>query len=327
LKKTKKLFWLPASLVLAFLCILIFLNLSSDWNGDRRFTVVMQNIYPEGSETENELGIISLEASSGRGIYFYINPDIMLDLPYGFKTYPSSSVYRLGELENNRGGGHLLERSVELSLGVKTDGYIVAKNKQFFLAREKKDFSVFKKDNFSLIRGLPFLYRLMIGNLESDLSPTEKFRFWNAVRNIRLDQLEFVNLAHTTSVYREKLPDKSEVYRIDAVNFDHNHFGSFEDRGIRFEEISVEVQNASGEEKVATLFARVLKNFGVKVIARSTANVLINRECTVISANHKAKTSRLVEIMATDYNCIPEFSDNENAQADLMVILGRNFIK
>src|SRR3989344_4335568 len=204
--------------------LLIYLKFSPGWHGDRRFTVVFHNIYPERESGENDLALVSLEPSSQRGIYLYISPTILLDLPYGYKTYPSSSVFRLGALESgDAAGGHLLQKSLELSLGVKIDAFVAAKNIWFDLSKKKREFDNFKRDNFTLYKGLPFLFRLLTDKYVSNLNFSEKLRFFLKMRKIRLDQLEFVNLAESSSVYPEILPDKTEVWHIDQINFDHNN--------------------------------------------------------------------------------------------------------
>lgn len=320
--------WFLPFAFIPLVLILIYLKFSAGWHGDRRFTVVFHNIYPETESGENDLALVSLEPSSQRGIYLYISPKILLDLPYGYKTYPSSSVFRLGALESgDAAGGHLLQKSLELSLGVKTDAFVAAKNNWFDLSKNKGELDNFKRDNFTLYKGLPFLFRLLTDKYVSNLNFSEKIRFFLKMRKIRLDQLEFVNLAESSSVYPEILPDKTEVWHIDQINFDHNNFSRFEDRLVRLEDISLEVENASDEEKVATLFARVLKNYGVKVVARLTAKKIMAENCLLYLYSGEAAESHIAEIMVNDYNCRQEKRFDENSQADIRVVLGEKFIK
>ena len=63
------------------------------WDGISRFTIVFQSI--SNSESgENELVIFSIEPRQHRAVYIVVPVELQLNVPYGYKTYLASQVYK-----------------------------------------------------------------------------------------------------------------------------------------------------------------------------------------------------------------------------------------
>ena len=101
------------------------------WDGKSRFTILMQNISESTKADQKNLIIFSIEPAKSRAIFLLIPANTMLDLPYGYDTYPAFSIYQLGELDQNRGGGLLLSKSIETTFGVVVDGYLLSNNENY----------------------------------------------------------------------------------------------------------------------------------------------------------------------------------------------------
>ena len=123
----KRWLWYFLSATFIFLIILagsIFFGEKTIWDGQRRFTVVFQE-YSVSPNPESYVYVFSIEPRLNRAIFLPIPGNVLLEAPYGYKTYPASSIFLLGELDNKRGGGKLLAKSIEGTLGIFVDGYYI----------------------------------------------------------------------------------------------------------------------------------------------------------------------------------------------------------
>ena len=122
-RSPKKVF--PLWLILIFVPIIsIFLvfQVFRRWDGKSRFTIVIQNIDKDNKSEDYSLSIITLEPETKKSAFIHISPDFIIDIPYGYKLYPVYSVYKLGALDRDRGGGQLLKKAWKPRLVLKQTG-------------------------------------------------------------------------------------------------------------------------------------------------------------------------------------------------------------
>lgn len=315
----------PPLLLIVVLSSLVYVlaNLNTAWDKKSRFSLLLET-------PDSDLLLLSVEPSQEKAVFLLIPANTQMDLPYGYKTYPASSIYRLGELDKTRGGGILFKKSIETTLGVKIDGFIIFSDSSLLKwPKSRTELAAFKKSAFSYFSGFNFFLQFVGGNVTSDLNFSQKLAFFNSVRRLRSDQIQFSDLGEGILGKDIILPDQSKVIRIDPEAFDFHLGNNFQDFRLRTEEITLEVVNASGLERIASQFARVLNHLGSNVIAKTTAKENIKEVCTLYFLNEKSAQSLITEILKKDYAC--EENNNKvrefQSAADIIIILGEEFIK
>lgn len=322
------LFMAALFLLLVFFIINIFNT--SIWDGQKRFTFIMQNISRNTTARDKNMAVFSIEPKKANGIYLLIQANTIFELPYGYDTYPAFSIYQLGELDKKRGGGALLKKSIETTLGVAVDGYLLSnQDLHLDLPKNREEYVKFKQNFFSFFSGINFLRQIMIGgeNIFSDLSFMDRWKLWNTIRKLRPERIQFISLADTTMVNRDQLPDGSQVYLIDKEAFDTTLKNSFQDSVIRNSKITLEVQNATSQEKVANWFSRIIEHLGADVILKTTAKKVQQQPCRLEYADKSSGQSDIAAKLKDKYDCSEVhgvFTDN---QTDIKIILGEGFIK
>jgi hypothetical protein len=290
------------------------------WDGKRRFTIIV-NTTP--------FLIFSIEPKTQRAIVFLIPENTFAEVPYGYGDYPLSSVFRLGELDKKKGGGFLLSRAVEDTFGILVDGFIsyqpdVNSN---LLLNNLSEIREYKKKHFSL-KSIPSILIRFFGqkHFMSNISLIDTMKLWYSIYNIRMDKITYINLKEEERyLNEEKLPDGSNFYKVDSDIFDFLLSSHFEDYDIRVENISVEVINASNKDKVATNMARILKNLGVNVLAKSTASDTLKDSCFVKLKDSKLRNSKIIDRLKRHYQC--QIREDKILQdIDIEIIFGEDFI-
>lgn len=313
-------------LLFLFTVYIFIIFLQNGWDGKSRFTLVMQNIADNNDTEAYDLAVFSVEPNESRGNFLMVSSQFMLDIPYGYKMYPVYSVYKLGELDEKLSGGTLLKKSIEATFGIKTDRYLLIKNKSIFRFPDNGDkFREFKKNNFSLISGMDFL-RLMFISSDTDLKFAEKIKFFLSVRRLKSADFEYINIENTRASKKVKIPDNSEVSTLDTEVFDQMNQTSFQDIRVRREGYTIEVQNASGKEKIAGQFSRILERMGANVIFITTAEKESAEACLLNFHSEDSRKSVIASILKKIYLC-HEDEKNKSATSDIKVIIGRNFLK
>ena len=327
--RKKIILWRISILIIAFnISLVIFLSFKNGWDGVNRFTIVLQNIDKRNKATDYGLAVISVEPKMHQGVYLYLKPNFLMEAPYGYKTYPLYSIYKLGELDTLRGGGKLLKKAVESTIGIKTDRYLLFKNKEAMkLPDTREKLSEFKRDNFRLITGLPFIKTMITAGIVTDMSFWERLRFFWAVRNLRLDQMMYLDPTESAAGRKEELPDRTQIYTLDWELYDNFILNDFQDIRIREENFTIEVQNASGGEKIARQFARILNHMGAHVVFTTTAIETNKNYCQIKFYNAKARQSIIAQILKKDYNCREDNQNINQSAADIKVVIGEGFLK
>lgn len=316
---------LLAALFFLFFYAIFKIVANNRWDGNRRFTVLFHNLpKKDGSLDTANIGMLSVEPRGERAAYFYIPFNTFLDVPFGYKNYLAASVYGLGELDEKRKGAELLARSLETTFAVAVDSYMIASNDFFLQFPESYENLKKIKSSIPFFGGVIFFPKIKI---MTNLSFLDRFRLWNTIRKLRLDQIEYINLENNKSLREESLPDGTKVKMVDKDMFDFTVGDNFFDSFVRKEQISIEIVNAADEERLATEVSRVIKLLGGNVISRLTAKNTQSASCTLYFANPKAKSGIIVERLKKHYRCQISNESIDTARSDIKVILGKDFVK
>ncbi len=303
----------------------------SIWDGKRRITLVMQNLPQQDNELSDYLGIFTIEPEKKNAFFLLIPGNTLLDVPYGYKKFPAASVYRLGELDRQRGGGKLLAKSMEISFGYSIEGFMVEyKKNPSLIPQKREDLAELKKKYFSLFGFLSSFSDLLTwrGNTVTNFSFLDRFRLWRGVSWLRLDQISFFDLTDSGVLKMEKQVDGSEVFELDKDNLDLTVSANFQDSSVRQEKITVEIANATGLEKIAAAYGRILENMGIHVIVKSTAAYGQKEECLLYLSDDSLKNNIIVKRLKEIYRCQMGFDKRDKAdRSDIKAIVGEDFIK
>lgn len=317
-----------------FVGLFLFLTKSlfvSRWDGQRRITVVVQNLPRDFSQQGDNLAIFSIEPRGGKAVYILFPPELLLNVPYGYKTYTAGSVYRLGELDKSRGGGTLLAKSIEATFGLATEGYFVENesSSSHFVVNSESDFKKIKKSDFSfsgIIFSLPsFLSH--IKQTKTNFSPLDSFRLWNTIRILREDQIEYIDLSKSQALKKDFLPDGTRVENLDKDLFDLKLPDTFEDSQVRSSSETLEIVNATSTEKIASQFSNILEAMGANIISKSTAKSQEKEGCSLFLSDSQLIKQTIVDRLSLLYGCKIIKDKKGSGQADITIILGEEFIK
>ncbi len=325
-KKKKLRFWqlsvltiigLIFTLVIVFSFTAIFAGI---WDGKSRFTFVVNS---------DPLLLFSVEPNTSAAVLLIIPSNTILDVPYSYNTYPASSVFALGNLDLQKGGGKLLSKSIENTFGVMVDGFVAWKEDPKPAAPVTSE-ELFKlKKNYFSISGFPAIF-LKILNLDNKLVKNISFidlmRLWTAVRSIRNDRITIQDLAKNSVLSSEKLPDGSLAGILNKEMFDQSIALNFQDRQVRMRKLTIEVVNATDKEKIAGQFSRVMQNLGANVVVKSTAPSGENFNCRVYVDAKLSSSDIIIKKLQKYFKCSALKKDDKGI-ADIKVVLGKEFLK
>lgn len=325
-KKKRLSFWHICALTIIgaiFFSVFIFsvkAILAGIWDAKSRFTVVINS---------DPLLLFSVEPNTNQATLLIIPPNTILDVPYGYNTYPAYSVFNLGDLDAKKGGGKLLSKSIENTFGVMVDSFIAARidTKLSFPSQSDELFKL-KKDYFS-VYGIPKIFLNFFNadkKLVKNISFIDAVRVWVSVRNLRNDRVSIIFLDKSNVLTDEKLPDGSLVKILNKELFDQSIALNFQDREVRLQNLSIEVVNATDKEKIAGQFSRVLQNLGANVVVKSTAPTNGNFNCQVHVTSKELLSSIITKRLEKYFQCIT-LKTVEKGVSDIKVVLGKEFIK
>lgn len=329
----KSLFFLSLFAILLIVCIVSFGYVAawrSDWDGESRLTLVWEK-QSEDLQAPHPIGIFSIDPTAGKAVYIKIPESALLDVPYGYKTYLASSVYRLGELDSKRNGGMLLAKSIEATMGIAIDGYVVSSDVHFPQPPDTADdLSAIKKSHFSL----PGLFRYFLPYamksqvVHTDVGPFTWYRVWSIVRKIRTDQIRFLDLAESVVLEDQVFPDGTVGKAVNIDAFDTYIGDQLVDMRIRSQEASIEVVNATGQERLASKFGTVLERLGGHVIVKSTGKALQQESCLFYTVNPDLRTLHIISYLSNRRGCREGTNTQITpVQSDILVVLGEEFVR
>ncbi|MBI2616805.1 hypothetical protein HYW55_01570 [Candidatus Gottesmanbacteria bacterium] len=298
--------------------VVLFLFQTSRWDGKSRFTLVLNS---------RPLLVLSIEPETKRSVLVAFPANTQLSLPYGYGTYVASSVYPLGNLDKKRGGGMLLSRSIEETLGVPVYGFFSLEEQVEISLTTVSDTAKLKRDYFSYIGVIPRLPSFIqsLSGSQTNISIIDLFRLWQAIRSFRSDTVIFIDAQKEGLLWEEKLPDGINVFTIDTDSFGNRYPDIFQDHEVRLEEKSVEVVNATEVESVAKRFGWVLETMGADVLVKSTSMIPDTTSCVIHVRVKEIWDSAIVQRLMRYYGCKKgEISLSTNV-VDLQVVLGVGF--
>lgn len=299
------------------------------WNGTNRVSLVLES-WSAKDPSDVRLAVFSYDPMQTRALYLTIPENTMLDVPFGYETFQASSVYKLGELDRKRGGGRLLDKSIQNTFGIVLDGFYVFDVNAFSkLPQNQSEVIELKKKYFSwsgLLTGMGSLFNNQ--SIDTNISFTDKLHLWNTLRRLRLDQIAVYNPDKMGLLTDIKLPDNTTVKIVDKDLYDAFFDEYFYDSPVRAEKITIEIVNATSQERVASQFSRLMEGLGANVIIKSTADKEEDYNCMLYLNAEKLKRSSIVSKLMTIYKCnIGSDNDNTLVQADLKVILGKGYLQ
>lgn len=294
---------------------------ASRWDGKRRFTVVFDS---------KPLAILSIEPRSRRAVFLTFPSNTLLEIPFGYGSYPASSVFKLGQLDAERGGGVLLAKAVENTFGIVVDGFLAPKKEDLsFLNVEREELLKIKRSYFS-ISGAFFSFSKIVyftRNVDGNISFVDFFKLWNSVRVLKSNQIAILNIEETKALATDKLPDGTQIKIVNNELFDFVISDYFQDQLIRTQNETVEVVNASEIQGLATYMERILTNLGMKVIVKTSALVPEDFSCRVVFSNKGLENGVITKRLREIYKCSVESESLGQGQTDIKFILGKNFVK
>jgi len=323
----KVILWIFFLLSLSFLIKTILQK--NIWNGTNRVSLVLES-WTAKDPNDIRLAVFSYDPKLNQALYLIIPENTMIDVPFGYETFQASSVYKLGELDRKRGGGRLLDKSIENTFGIVLDGFYVFDVSAYSkLPQTNTEVIELKKKYFSL-RGLFTSLINLFNNqsIDTNLSFMDKLHLWNTLRRLRLDQIAVYDPDKMGLLADTKLPDNTTVKIVDKDLYDAFFDEYFYDSPVRSEKITIEVVNATNQERVASQFSRLMEGIGANVIIKSTADKVEDYNCRLYLNAEKLKRSSIVAKLMAIYKCNIE-SGNEytSAHADIKVILGKGYLQ
>lgn len=314
-------------LILIFLIFGVFAGIFSvlkvrRWDGVHHFNIVLAT---------SPILVFSFDPNLHQATILSIPSNAFLEVPYGYGNYPAGSIYRLGALDIQRGGGNLLGKSIENTFGIVIDAYLAPKSKKLedLPLLDKAQIQKIKNDYFSFHGAILSLAQMMTYSrgMDTNLSMIDKFNLWNAIRTLRIDNISLLDVDGSMVVSDQKLPDGAVVKIIDKELFDAFIKDKFQDNLVRLENISVEIINASGEDGVAYQFGRTLKNLGANVLVKTTAERNEDYTCSVFTLRKELVQSHIVRRLKQLYQCNISKDLSVKNIADIQVVVGRGFLR
>lgn len=284
------------------------------WDGNRRFTVIFDT---------SPLMLVSVEPGAHTASFVIIPKDTFLIVPYNYGAYKVGSVYALGELDAQKGGGPLIMDTIRDVFGLPVDGYIKP-NKEKDFGNLLDDFRSFKKSYFSIGNILGILHEAMNGKVSSNLSQPEILRFFWAVHALRTDQVHPIHLENLNILKETELADRSKVFVIDSGKFDKTIEGEFNENKIREENITLSVANATGKEGIASIVARIIMNMGGRVVVVGNEEKSKER-CVIYVGNKNLENSYTIKRLSEYFRCSVSTRPTTNSQSDVSILLGEKF--
>lgn len=316
-KRFKFFLLLLGIIVFFFLTLLIFG--SSSWDGGRRLSFVINT---------DPTVVFTLEPHTKRAVVIVFPSNTLLEVPFGYKTYPAASIYRLGELDDKRNGGILFTKTIENTIGLYVDGYFSFSDIPIPIdIINDQRVKEMKESYFNFIGAIRHIHDLIgyITKWQTNFSFLDQYKIWLALRKIRSDRIEVIDLDAISVLSDDILADGTKVKKIDIDKFDVIIADKFEDKLIRSENITIEVNNASGKDRLASQFARILTLRGSNVIMKSTDEDIQRQRCTLVVSQDKFLKSIIVAFLKDAYVCTINNNRQSQLTSDMKIILGEEF--
>lgn len=280
--------------------------------------------------------LLSFQPASKELTIIKFPPDIYIDVPYNFGRWPMRSIYDLGQSEKPPIGAILLKDSISKSFQLLADGYLI------FNDNAKSLPDLIKGERGSLLPGIDVLSKA-----KTDLNLVEFFKIWWAIKEVRSDKIQTIDLEKSDLTQWLLLPDGSRVIALDEIKLDQFEDGLFSTEKIKKEGLSIGLFNATDFPGLAEKAAKILTNMGGRVIFTSNAPEKVNKSSILAkqsySTNYFSKMLNLYcpqQESSNFWHKIPLFGSNktrdcvsdnvsfDTSRADITIILGEDsFLK
>lgn len=300
---------------------------SYSWNGRSTINLVIKS---------DQVYAVSFDPGAMKLIILKIPGDTYLNLPDGYGSWPTRSIFALGEREQPPKGAGLLKNTLEQTLGVPIDGYVLLEKDAAALPLEKLITSL-RQNPFNLIS----INRYSM----TDLAPVEYLRLLWGIRGVRGENLKLVDLEKSPITDSFLLPDKTRALRLERTRLDTLIQKEFKDDKLTDESLSVAIYNSTKHPQLAEAAARIVINSGGRVIFTGNSEASYQKSVIFLKAGEQSYTRlRLAQIFAPgcleDYtlsarlfnrlSCDRILSDNHdsevlNSRAQVSIVLGEDF--
>jgi hypothetical protein len=289
------------------------------WDGQSTLNIVVKT---------NSVYALSYHPPEKELVILKFPDDTYVTLPQKYGSWPTRSVYQLGQAEQPPIGAQLLKTTIEMNLGVPVDGFIYFDSDEEFLTTIKN------------LRKNPMESATFIKSIESDLSPLELGKLVWGWWGVRLDKIKMVDLGTSQITESILLPDGSRALGMNKALIDQLMQREFVDSRVSDEGLSVSIYNSTDVPGLAEKAARIVTNLGGRVIYQG--NTKEKHEKSLIfskSQNDKSYTKlRLGQIFAQHCLVKPSFwSKNDTCsldktkevidRGDVTIILGEDYGK
>lgn len=257
-----------------------------------------------------EVSLLSLNPGEDSLTIFKIPAEAYINVSFGFGNWPIRSIYNLGQGENPPIGAKLLTTSIASAFGTPVDGYLSVQEEM-----EIDDLVGKMKQN-------PFTLWGILRQSRTDLSLREYWDFWSALRKVRADKVETIDLDESGSTVNKTLADGSKVYALDTYKLDVLIQKRLEDLNIREESLSIGIFNATSHSGLAEKASRLINNIGGRVVFTTNLDTPLQKSCIVGKFSYT--TSRLSKIFSSTECAAGQLNLSPNT-ADVSIILGEDY--
>lgn len=247
-------------------------------------------------------------------IILTIPTDAYVSVPYGYGSYRLEGVWRLGELEKRP---ELFAETVANVAGIRIAAWINTGSDTEISTESPEELYANLKNEFGLT------WALSTG-FSTNLNLIDKLLMVKDLHFTRPDQWVFLLAHKRDDIFRPtELPGPTEVRVVERELLSDFIGGQFEDGEVRQSGLRIEVRNTTTTPRVGQSFARILLNFGAKVItvtneAKPVSGCLVQMEETI-------RKQKLIIYLVREFGCLVETTHVTGA--DVVIFVGDEFAK
>lgn len=279
-------------------------NKSQSWDGQSNINIVIKL---------DTINVLSYNPHTQEIIILKIPDEVNLNLALGFGTYPTRSIYKLGESEPVPIGPRLLKETMSQTLGIPIDNYIFV-NDQTLSEVEKL---------IAGIRQNPFIAISLISQSKTDLTPIEYLNFVIKLRGVRADKIKGVDLKNSSITSSLLLQDGSRALSFNLVKLDRLIQDEFTDSRINDESLSVAILNGTDHPRLAENAARLITNMGGRIVFTSNSQSKFIKGYVLGESSYTK--DRLSQIFTTCRQCDINNPEVMSSRSQITVILGEDY--
>lgn len=243
---------------------------------------------------DKEIFVYSLDPKNKIASLLILPAETWLPVVENHGYYKAGSLLGLDSISGKK--GELLTRSVEEFLAVPLDGFLVS-----------WEFKPGVQEVANLFKGL------------------KQTRMQLAVRKIKPEKMEIIDLGKFDVGENEALPDGDKILKIDQSRLDEISKKFFSDPEIRQENLTVSVLNATNFPGLAQAGSRYVANLGSQVVEVADWPEKI-KICQLRAEKKLTKTRTYLRLKKT-FSCAFGGEDKGGHRADLVLILAEDYLK